>query len=35
MARNRRIEFDIEAIEDQPVEGGTAPCAPNPFRHVR
>ena len=35
MARNRRIEFDIETIEDQPVEGATAPCAPNTFRHVR
>jgi OOP family OmpA-OmpF porin len=31
--RNRRVEFDIESIEDQPVEGYTAPCAPNSFRH--
>jgi outer membrane protein OmpA-like peptidoglycan-associated protein len=31
--RNRRVEFDIETIEDQPVDGGTAPCAPNSFRH--
>jgi outer membrane protein OmpA-like peptidoglycan-associated protein len=35
MARNRRVEFDIETIEDQPVEGGTAPCAANPFRAKR
>jgi outer membrane protein OmpA-like peptidoglycan-associated protein len=35
LARNRRVEFDIETIEDAPVEGGTAPCAPNTFRHVR
>ena len=34
-ARNRRVEFDIETIEDQPVEGYTNPCAPNSFRHVR
>jgi|HubBroStandDraft_3_1064219.scaffolds.fasta_scaffold315451_1 OOP family OmpA-OmpF porin len=34
-ARNRRTEFDIEEIEGAPVEGATAPCAPNPFRHVR
>jgi OmpA-OmpF porin, OOP family len=33
MARNRRVEFDIETIEDQPVEGYTNPCAPNTFRH--
>jgi OOP family OmpA-OmpF porin len=33
-ARNRRVEFDIEEIEGGPVEGGTAPCAPNPFRKV-
>jgi OOP family OmpA-OmpF porin len=33
-SRNRRTEFDIEEIEGQPVEGGTAACAPNPFRHV-
>jgi OOP family OmpA-OmpF porin len=31
--RNRRVEFDIETIEDQPVENATAPCAPNSFRH--
>ena len=35
MQRNRRVEFDIETIEDQPVEGYTAPCAPNSFRHPR
>ena len=33
--RNRRVEFDIETIEDQPVDGATAPCAPNSFRHPR
>jgi outer membrane protein OmpA-like peptidoglycan-associated protein len=33
LARNRRVEFDIETIEEAPVEGGTAPCAANPFRH--
>jgi outer membrane protein OmpA-like peptidoglycan-associated protein len=34
LQRNRRVEFDIETIEDAPVEGGTAPCAANPFRHA-
>lgn len=33
--RNRRVEFDIEMIEDQSVEGGTAACAPNSFRRPR
>ncbi len=32
-ARNRRTEFDIEAINGQRPEGYTDACAPNSFRH--
>jgi OOP family OmpA-OmpF porin len=32
-ARNRRTEFDIEAINGQRPEGYTEACAPNSFRH--
>jgi len=31
-ARNRRTEFDIEAINGQRPEGYTEPCAPNTYR---
>jgi OOP family OmpA-OmpF porin len=34
-ARNRRTEFDIEAIGGARVEGYTDACAPNPSRRIR
>lgn len=30
--KNRRTEFDIEEVDGHPIEGATAPCAPNPLR---